>query len=125
MNSPKVYVVQESTLNLAKATRFGELIALLPGRTNIVMSPQPIIRELRKKLKDFNDEDFLLTIGDPAAIAVCSMMAAEINAGKIKLLKWDNHLKDYYVVKVDLHDRAARETHNDIHPDYTGGTIEH
>lgn len=107
--SPKVYVVQSTTLNLSKATRFGELISILPQRANITMSPAPVLRELRAKLKDFNDSDYLLPLGDPVAIALAAFVAADMNVGRVKLLKWDRELNDYYVVKADFYDSGSRE----------------
>lgn len=101
-----VYVVMETDLNLVRATRYGELVALLPARTNITMSPGPVIRILKQKLKTFGDHDFILPIGDPIAIGLAFTMAAETNRGRFKALKWDRVAGDYYVVSVNIHDRG-------------------
>ena len=103
--SSRVFVVQETVLDLAKATQFGRLVALLPRHSHVSMSTQPVLRELRNKLKDFSDSDYLLPLGDPAAIVLCGLVAAENNNGRLKLLKWDGHQKSYYEVVVDVHDR--------------------
>jgi hypothetical protein len=104
---PKVYVVQETSLNLIKATKFGELITLLPGRLNITTSPAPVIRELKQKLKNFCDHDYLLPNGDPLAIGLTFTIAMEINRGKFRALKWDNVAKAYYVVSCDIYERRG------------------
>lgn len=106
----RVYVVQEtSKLNLAKASQFGTLIGLLPESTHITMSPQPVLRELRRKLKHFTDNDYLLLIGDPVAIAMAVYIASEANVGRVRCLKWDNAMKGYYTVNIDLLDRMKEE----------------
>ena len=67
-----VYVVQEpdSSKNILSASDFGTLEFILPARENMMFSPTPTIARIKKALKEFNDEDFLLLIGDPAAIGV-------------------------------------------------------
>lgn len=101
-----VYVVQETALDLIKATRFGELVPLLPNRLNITMNPIPVIRDLKRKLKAFGDHDYLLPIGDPIAIGLAFTVAAEANRGKFRALKWDRQANDYYVVNCNIHDRG-------------------
>jgi hypothetical protein len=41
-------------------------------------------------------------MGDPAIIGVSFALAAEINHGRVNLLKWDRMEKTYYPVKVSL-----------------------
>lgn len=106
---PRVFVVQETDLNLAKATRFGELVPVLPGRLNITMSPQPVIRQLRLALRDINDGDLILPVGDPVAIGLAFTVAASLNNGRFRALKWDKQLNDYYTVAVDVYDRGDTE----------------
>ena len=97
-----VYIVQEVTgKNLVPARKFGELKVLLPERTNLMLSTGPEIARLKRQLADFNDEDYLLLIGDPAAIGICCAVAATIN-GNFSVLKWDRQEMDYYPVKFNL-----------------------
>ena len=104
---PYVYVVQDTDLNLNRARVYGELVPILPMGRNITMSPQPVLRELRRKLKKFTDEDFLLLVGDPIIIALAIYVAAEINRGCVQVLKYDRDLRDYYIVRIDLHDKPV------------------
>jgi len=101
-----VYVVQEALgKNILPAEDFGDLEVLLPPG-NIVLSPVPTIKKLRDKLKDFGDNDYLLLIGDPAAIGIACMVASDTNGGKVNMLKWDRQELRYYPVTVDLfHER--------------------
>lgn len=102
----RVFVVQETDLNLVRATKFGELIPLLPGRLNITMSPAPVIRELKQKLKDFGDQDYILPLGDPIAIGLAFTIAMQLNRGKFRALKWDKINNSYYVVSCNIHERG-------------------
>ena len=97
-----VYVLQETGKNFRSAEKFGNLKVLLPDNRNIILSAGPVAHKLRKELKDFCDEDYLLLIGDPAIIAVCGAIAAEVNGGRFKVLKWDRNDKRYYDLEIDL-----------------------
>ena len=103
-----VFVVQEVPgRNILGARSYGDLKVLLPSNTNIVLSPGPTIRRLRSKLKEFNDSDYLLLMGDPAVIGLACVIAAETNLGKFGLLKWDRIEKDYYPVHIDIHQKGG------------------
>lgn len=99
-----VYVVQEpdSSKNILSASDFGALEFILPARENMMFSPVPTITRIKKALKEFNDEDFLLLIGDPAAIGVAVHIALQNNRQKAKLLKWDRREYRYYPVEVTI-----------------------
>ncbi len=98
-----VFVVQEVPgRNILGARQYGDLKVLLPSNTNIVLSPGPTIRRLRTGLKEFNGEDYLLLMGDPAVIGLACVIASEINIGKFSILKWDRIEKSYYPVEIDI-----------------------
>ena len=99
-----VYVVQEpdSSKNILSASDFGVLEFILPARENMMFSPIPTITRIKKALKEFNDEDFLLLIGDPAAIGVAVHIALQNNRQKARLLKWDKREYRYYPVEVTI-----------------------
>ena len=54
------------------------------------------------RLKDFNDNDYLLLMGDPAIIALAGAVASDVNGGRFKILKWDRDEKKYYDIEIDL-----------------------
>ena len=104
-----VFVVQEVPgRNILGARNYGDLRVLLPSNTNIVLSPGPTIRRLREGLKEFNDQDYLLLMGDPAVIGLACVIASDINVGLYKILKWDRIEKDYYPVSIDIHQKGNR-----------------
>ena len=113
----KVYVIQElpgkrmgtPKFNIIGASKYGDLITLLPENSQIIMSPGPLIFKLRKLLKDFTEEDYLLLTGDPAIIGVACSIVSDITTGKFNFLKWDRHEKMYYPIKVNLYEKGKIE----------------
>ncbi len=97
-----VYVTQEMGRNIRSAEKFGDLKVLLPDNRQIVLSSGPIAFKLKQELKNFNNDDYLLLIGDPAIIAVAAAVAAKVNNGFFKVLKWDRDDKAYYDIEIDL-----------------------
>jgi hypothetical protein len=90
--------------NFNPARKYGELVVLIPGNLSLV-STVPVVRLLKEKLANFNDDDYLLAVGDPSIVAVASMLAGHKNNGKVKLLKWDRHLSDYIPLTIDISGR--------------------
>lgn len=98
-----VYVVQETPgKNLLPARKFGELEALLPAYSQIQLDAEGPVATCREKLKGFGDDDHLLAIGDPVAIAVASAVASEYNDGRLSVLKWDRQEHSYSPIFIDI-----------------------
>ena len=91
--------------NVRSAEKYGDLKIMLPDRKQMILASGPLTFALQKHLKDFNDNDYLLLIGDPAIIGLCCAIAADINNGKFKVLKWDRNDKRYYDLEIDLRGR--------------------
>lgn len=102
----RVFVVQETDLNLLAATDYGELVFLLPKGANVTYSAQPVARQLRVLLRDITPADLLLPTGDPVAIMVAGAVAAEALGGRLRVLKYDRQERRYFPVEVDIFDRA-------------------
>ena len=81
------------------------LKVLLPDNKQIILSSGPLTHKLMKELKDFNDNDYLLLIGDPAIIALAGAIVSNVNNGRFKVLKWDRDEKKYYDLEIDLRGR--------------------
>ncbi len=109
-----VYVIKEipgtqsgkPKINIMGASNYGEFKFLLPELSQIIFSPGPLIFKLRKSLKDFSEEDYLLLTGDPAIIGVACSIVSDITNGKYQLLKWDKQDKVYYPIKINLHEKG-------------------
>ena len=116
-HNSKVYVIQElpgtrsgtPKFNIMGASRYGEIITLLPENSQIIMSPGPLIFKLRKLLKNFTEDDYLLLTGDPAIIGVACSIVSDITSGKFSFLKWDRQEKMYYPIKVNLYEKGNIE----------------
>jgi len=100
---PTVYVVSETSQhNISPAMAYGQIETILPPNAQIAFSIAPTIRRIKRKLENFCDEDYLVCIGDPTAIGVVSAIAAALNNGRYKCLKWDKYEKKYIPIQVDL-----------------------
>ena len=88
--------------NVRSAEKFGDLKIMLSDRKQMILASGPLTFELQKHLKEFNDNDYLLLIGDPAIIGLCCAIASDFNNGKFKVLKWDRNDKRYYDLEIDL-----------------------
>ena len=113
-SEPIVYVLQElpgtSTgrpkFNIMGALKYGKLKVLLKENTQIVLSPGPIIFELRRLLRDYTSKDYLLLSGDPSVIGIAVAIVSDINNGRFNLLKWDRQEKMYYPLEINLHEKG-------------------
>ena len=110
----KVYVIQElpgtkagtPKINIMSAREYGDFNFLLPEFSQIIFSPGPLVFKLRKLLRDYTPEDYLLLTGDPAIIGIACSIVSEITNGKFNLLKWDRQEKMYYPLKINLHEKG-------------------
>ena len=110
----KVYVIQEIAgtkegkpkINILGAAEYGVFKFLLPELSQIIFSPGPLIFKLRKLLKDFKPDDYLLLTGDPAIIGVACSIVSDITNGKYNLLKWDRQERKYYPIKINLYEKG-------------------
>ena len=109
-----VYVLQElpgtkigrPKYNIIGAQKYGKLKVLLREDTQIIMSPGPIIFELRRLLKNYTSKDYLLLSGDPSVIGIACSIVSDMNGGKFNLLKWDRQEQMYYPLEINLHEKG-------------------
>ena len=117
---PTVYVIQEIAgtkegrpkINILGAAEYGDFKFLLPELSQMIFSPGPLIFKLRKSLKDYTTEDFLLLTGDPAIIGVACSIVSDITNGKFNLLKWDKQERKYYPIHVNLFEKGELDESN-------------
>ena len=109
-----VYVIQEIAgtkagtpkINIVGASEYGDFIFVLPEFSQMIHSPGPLVYTLRKKLKDYKPEDYLLLTGDPAIIGVACSIVSDITNGKFNLLKWDKQERRYYPIEINLYEKG-------------------
>jgi len=117
---PTVFVVQEplkrnrvsgdleKVFDTTPALIYGKLETLFTNNSR-VLAPHPTVLVAKKKLKDFSDEDFILAIGDPVAISIACCIAAEMNRGKYKVLKWARDVEQYVSIEINLSGRIQNQ----------------
>ena len=114
MKENKVYVIQEIAgtaegrpkINIMCAAKYGEFEFLLPEFSQIIFSTGPLIFKLRKSLKNFTSEDYLLLTGDPAIIGVACSIVSDMTNGKYNLLKLDKQERKYYPISINLYEKG-------------------
>ena len=114
MSERIVYVIQEIAgtkfgnpkINIMGASQYGTFKFLLPELSQIIFSPGPLVFKLRKLLKNFKSDDYLLLTGDPAIIGVACSIVSDITNGKYKLLKWDKQERKYYPIEINLYEKG-------------------
>ena len=113
----KVYVIQEipgskagtPKINIMGAAAYSttnDFIFLLPEFSQMIFSPGPLIFKLRKGLRNYKPEDYLLLTGDPAIIGVACSIVSDITNGKYKVLKWDKQERKYYPIEINLYEKG-------------------
>ena len=116
-DSPVVHVIQHipgtaegrPKINIMGASDYStsrDFIFLLPELSQIIFSTGPLIFKLRKGLKDFTTDDYLLLTGDPAIIGVACSIVSDITNGRYNLLKWDKQERKYYPITINLYERG-------------------
>jgi hypothetical protein len=110
-----VYAVQEPArfdpgkgkwlpkVNLQSAAGFGEVVTLIPhDHVNAALVTKPTLHKLRRALKDFSDDDYLLPVGDIVLCGMAMAVALRENRGRARVLRWNREQKRYDVVEVEL-----------------------
>ena len=117
MSERKVYVVQEipgsqagtPKINIMGAAAYSttnDFNFLLPEFSQMIFSPGPLIYKLRKGLKNYTSDDYLLLTGDPAIIGVACSIVSDITNGKYNVLKWDKQERKYYPIEINLYEKG-------------------
>ena len=117
MSERKVYVIQEipgskagtPKINIMGAAAYSttnDFNFLLPEFSQMIFSPGPLIFKLRKGLKNYTSDDYLLLTGDPAIIGVACSIVSDITNGKYKVLKWDKQERKYYPIEINLYEKG-------------------
>jgi hypothetical protein len=97
-----VYIVQRPmenkfgwTPDLTDASRYGDMEVVFEASDKPQFLPGPSLHKARKAMKDFGPEDYLLWAGggDPVAVMICSMVAAE-RSKIVRFLRWERNREE-------------------------------
>jgi hypothetical protein len=98
-----VYIAHEARgRDLTDALQYGDLEVLITADEQAKLSARSMILQMEQRLRNFSSRDYLMLSGDPVCIGVACALAARINDGKIKVLKWDRIEEKYYPIIIDL-----------------------
>ena len=96
-----VYIVQDSPgKNLIPAKEFGSFVFLLKPR-EVFISPENIVDILFKRMKNIENGDYVLLIGDPLAIGLAMLVASEL-VDMFYVLRWNKHKYEYRKEEVNV-----------------------
>ena len=103
-----VYVLQQppQNINILSASDYGYLVICLPENSQMIFSSGPFVHKMRKNLRDFKSNDYVLCSGDPAIIGLSTAIISDVTCGKFNLLKWDRQETRYYPLSFDLYERG-------------------
>ena len=87
--------------DISPAMKFGEIEILTKHSQDMMVSSQSMIPILRSKLAKYTDEDYILPVGDPVTIAAVAAIAADMNGGFFRILKWHKSSRKYVVIDVN------------------------
>lgn len=93
--------VQVPMMDFTPALRYGELVTCLPPNISFHMA-KPVTAALKEKMADFNEEDYLVAVGSPLAIAISAGIAFRKTGGKLNLLSWDKRERQYLSTRIEL-----------------------
>jgi ribosomal protein L37AE/L43A len=87
--------------SLTEASVYGD-IEVLVQTNNVGIALQPMVAQLKSRLKDFDDTDYILPVGDPVLIGMVAKIAADANRGRVNFLRWDRQTRSYIKIGVTL-----------------------
>lgn len=116
--TPRVFAVQRpayfdqekrgwvNKYDLTPAEAYGELIFILPPGNIYRGKFDRALSQIQEELEDFTEDDFILAVGDPVAIAASVMAASNKTGGRVNILKYDRIGKRYdsYTISMPLED---------------------
>jgi len=97
----KVADIWLPTVDVSPAAKFGE-IKILFDMTSSRIPLTHLKVPLMKKLEEFQRDDYLVALGDPSIIAMCSAYLGIKHNGYIRLLTWDRFALTYILREFDL-----------------------
>lgn len=101
---PYVYVAQYvSDKDLSDAKRFGELRAVFHKPVRSAEAFDLAVAAARRTMKDYQDGDYLLMIGDPKLCGAAMVIALEYSdSQRLRLLSWDKKIFGYAMEEWDF-----------------------
>ena len=100
---------------ITPAAEHGDVVVMFPPQ-GAYMHTRTLIAQMREALAEFNPaEDALLLLGDPALTAAAVAVAAH-RSPAFTLLRYDNVLKKYVRVRIDMRPASVQLQEKEIQP---------
>lgn len=93
--------LRKVTMDFTPALRYGEIKVCLPPNISL-FATHPVAVALREQMKDFDEEDYLIAVGDPTLIGMAFHIALMKTGGRFNQLKWDRHTGQYLKLRVEM-----------------------
>jgi hypothetical protein len=87
--------------DFSKAEDYGELRDVFSS-VGKNYNPDVLIEHARTVLSKAEKGDYLLVVGDPSLVAICTVAMSEVLEGEVKLLRWDRNNMTYYPLELDF-----------------------
>jgi hypothetical protein len=112
MQSPRVFIPQViekwdanndrfvPVYDFASAAEYGMITTILDRNDNPLFLAR-LTSKIRTTLKDFNDDDYFVAVGDPSVVAICAGLILR-RSNNLKLLKWDKRTGRYIVLQISV-----------------------
>lgn len=88
--------------SINKAERYGNIVYVLSPSAH-PFNPELVLGDIHERLSGFSDEDYLLLIGNPGIIGMCSAVAAHYNEGRVKFLQWSGRHSEYTEIAAEIY----------------------
>jgi hypothetical protein len=95
--------------SLRPAEVYGEVVFLLDFNEAMDLSEPEMMWTIRRRIAGFSDSDYVLPLGSPEAMALSLSLAAEVNDGRVRMLRY---LRDSNSYEVRCHDLNAQPIRN-------------
>lgn len=79
--------------DISRASQFGELVIVLESSKSISVTNN-VQSEIKERMAEFKDGDYIMALGDPVVIAACVMHASKVTS-RVNMLKWNRDSKAY------------------------------
>ena len=89
----------KNAFDFSAAAQFGELKTILDDADDPLFLAL-LTQKIRESLAAFSENDYLVAVGDPSVIAVCSGLILR-RQKRLNMLKWDRKLKVYIHLEVN------------------------
>jgi hypothetical protein len=91
--------------DFSSAEEYGTLKFLLSPTANpFNVNESGVVAQLHGHLKDFNDNDYLLLVGNPCLIGIAAAIAADYSGGGINFLQWSGKKQSYIPIYAHVFD---------------------